>query len=293
MSPTKTAEPVEVLFGIWAQKGPRNHVLGGVVLWLKYCWCFCLHVNIAKRALTSAGGIDVSTLCADTGVACYNFDVHWPILMIIFLTELLLCSNWLTEFPSHHLHTTWGNINPGNCCIWGGTLESIYLLYWMWTVCCGLLLLLFIILITLLPRLSWKHTHPFNGPLSGTAWVSRYQKGKTNLDFTEARDSEWWWHQLGHMQVCTSLQTDNHSVFYRSGALPAAQPTASKHWRHQVVLENRPLNGCSSGSVIVVALLCTSGGRWRRPFQSVSHASSVEAAGAQGGVGRECLEPAL
>jgi len=35
-------------------------------------------------------------------------------------------------------------------------------------------------------------------------------KGKTNLDFTEARDSEWQWHQLGHMQVCTSLQTDNH-----------------------------------------------------------------------------------
>jgi len=41
--------------------------------------------------------------------------------------------------------------------------------------------------------------------------VSRYQKGKTNLDFTEARDSEWQWHQPGHMQVCTSLQTDNHA----------------------------------------------------------------------------------
>ena len=26
--------------------------------------------------------------------------------------------------------------------------------------------------------------------LSGTTRVSRYQKGKTNLDFTEARDSE-------------------------------------------------------------------------------------------------------
>jgi len=63
--------------------------------------------------------------------------------------------------------------------------------------------------------------------------VSRYQTGKTNLDFTEARDSEWQWHQLGHMPY-TSLQTDNHaiphnSVFYRPNALPAAQPTASKH----------------------------------------------------------------
>jgi len=55
------------------------------------------------------------------------------------------------------------------------------------------------------------HTHPFNSPFSGTTRVCRYQKGKTNLDFTEARDSEWKWHQLGRMQVCTSLQTDNHA----------------------------------------------------------------------------------
>jgi len=41
--------------------------------------------------------------------------------------------------------------------------------------------------------------------------VSRYQKSKTNLDFTEGRDSEWQCYQLGHMQVCTSLQTDNHA----------------------------------------------------------------------------------
>jgi len=64
--------------------------------------------------------------------------------------------------------------------------------------------------------------------------VSQYQKGKTNLDFTEAGDSEWQWHQLGRMQVCTSLQRDNHVgtpplSFYRPDALPVAQPTASKH----------------------------------------------------------------
>jgi len=56
-----------------------------------------------------------------------------------------------------------------------------------------------------------RPTHPFNGPYSGTTRVSQYQKVKTNLDFTEARDNEWKWHQLGHMQVCTSLQTDNHA----------------------------------------------------------------------------------
>jgi len=40
---------------------------------------------------------------------------------------------------------------------------------------------------------------------------STHQKGKTNLDFTEARNSEWQWHQLSHMQVCTLIQTDNHA----------------------------------------------------------------------------------
>jgi len=55
------------------------------------------------------------------------------------------------------------------------------------------------------------YIHPFNGSFSGTTQVSQCQKSKTNLDFTEARDSEWQWHQLDHMQVCTLLQTDNHS----------------------------------------------------------------------------------
>ena len=73
------------------------------------------------------------------------------------------------------------------------------------------------------------HTHTFNGPFSGTSWVSQYQKGETNLEFNEARDSEWQWHQLGHMQVCTSLQTDNHAstpplVFLQAG-WPSCRPT--------------------------------------------------------------------
>jgi len=34
----------------------------------------------------------------------------------------------------------------------------------------------------------------FNGPLSVTAQVSWYQEGKTNLDFSKSRDSEWLWH---------------------------------------------------------------------------------------------------
>ena len=114
------------------------------------------------------------------------------------------------------------------------------------------------------------HTYPFNGPLSWTTWVSQYQKDKTNLDFTEARDSEWQWHQLGCMQVCTSLQTDNHasthhSVFYRPDALPATQPTASKHWRdahHQPIgVKLCSATGCESctGDITDIIMdVCTS-----------------------------------
>jgi len=67
--------------------------------------------------------------------------------------------------------------------------------------------------------------------MTGTTRVSRHQKSKTNLDFTEARDSEWQWHQLGRMQVCTSLQTDNHASTLPFSSLqarcPSCRPTNS------------------------------------------------------------------
>ena len=75
------------------------------------------------------------------------------------------------------------------------------------------------------------HTHPFNGAFSGTTRVSQYQNGKTNRDFTGARDSEWQWRQLGHMQVCTSLQTDNHAstapLSFLQAGCPSCRPINS------------------------------------------------------------------
>jgi len=79
--------------------------------------------------------------------------------------------------------------------------------------------------------------------MSGTTRVSRYQKGKTrqvktNLDLLEqviVSSSGICW---AICKLCTSSQTttpaSHHSVFYRPDALPAAQPTASKHWRHLI-----------------------------------------------------------
>ena len=80
-------------------------------------------------------------------------------------------------------------------------------------------------------RSTTHYTRPFNGPLSWTTRVSWYQKCKTSQDFTEARDSEWQWHQLGRMQVCTSLQTDNHAstppLSFLQAGCPSCHPTNS------------------------------------------------------------------
>jgi len=72
---------------------------------------------------------------------------------------------------------------------------------------------------------------PPNQQCQSTEGTSQYQKGETNLDFTEARDSEWQWHQGRYMQVCTSLQTDNHAstpplTFLQAGC-PSCHPTNS------------------------------------------------------------------
>jgi len=92
--------------------------------------------------------------------------------------------------------------------------------------------------VTLRRLVAHTHTHPFNGPFF---WVSRYQKGKTNLDFTEARDREWQWHQLGRMHVCTSLQTDNHASIPPLSFLQAGCPSC--HPTNSVKALSAPLSG--------------------------------------------------
>jgi len=57
------------------------------------------------------------------------------------------------------------------------------------------------------------------------------------------RDCEWQWHQLGYVQVCTSLQADNHAnipqLRFLQAGCPSCRPTNSikalKAWSHRVV----------------------------------------------------------
>ena len=98
-------------------------------------------------------------------------------------------------------------------------------------------------------QLSWWHwvttttttLHPFNGLFSRTTWVSWCQKSKTSLDLSEARDDGIlecsgisWTICKQSAPRCRQMTTPTpHPLnFYRPDALPGAQPTVSKHWRH-------------------------------------------------------------
>jgi len=103
-----------------------------------------------------------------------------------------------------------------------------------------------------------RYTNPFNGPFSGTTQVSRYQKGKTNLDFTEATDSEWQRHQLGHMRVCTSLQTDNptpapHQSCFFTRRMPFLPPNQQGQSTEGIALARRMKDAISFDNIIMTS----------------------------------------
>ena len=70
-----------------------------------------------------------------------------------------------------------------------------------------------------------------------TTWVSRHQKGKTNLDLLEQEivsGSGIIWascKSAPHLRQIT-MPASHHSVFYMQDALPGTQATVSKHIQH-------------------------------------------------------------
>jgi len=87
------------------------------------------------------------------------------------------------------------------------------------------------------------HAHPFNGPLSRTIRVSRYQKRKPiwillKQETVSGSGICWAICKSAPRSRQITMPTPHHSVFYRPDALPAAQPTASKHWRQYTLKSN-------------------------------------------------------
>ena len=93
--------------------------------------------------------------------------------------------------------------------------------------------------------LFWPHTcaRAFNGLLSGTTRVGRYHN-VTNLDLLKQETvsgSGISWAVCKSAPHSRQITTPalHYSVFYRPDALPATQPTASKHWRHDNPAHNQ------------------------------------------------------
>ena len=126
----------------------------------------------------------------------------------IGIERLLLLSGWsglLTNIASWWSLTTTARCSSTNTWRHSSSRALIrglcqLLLRWLHYLSCWLRGRHRLSIATIWCTLSWTmhmhtHTYPFNGPFSGTTQVSQYQKGKTNLDFTEARDSEWHMHR--------------------------------------------------------------------------------------------------
>jgi len=96
---------------------------------------------------------------------------------------------------------------------------------------------------TLEHRVDWLLTtatttlRPFNGLFSKTTWVSRYQKGETSLDLSEASDGG----VLGRYGISWTIckqsaprsrhittPKPHHSILYKPDALLDAQRKVSK-----------------------------------------------------------------
>ena len=78
-------------------------------------------------------------------------------------------------------------------------------------------------------QLTYSHIHTFFQDYP--RWAST-RKVKPIWILLKKRQSEWQWHKLGYMQVCTSLQTDNHTstspLKFFTGRMPFLPPTQQR-----------------------------------------------------------------
>ena len=84
---------------------------------------------------------------------------------------------------------------------------------------------------------SATHIHPFNGPFLGLPGLVGTRKVKPiwilqKQETVSGSGISWAICKSAPRSRQITMPAPHHSVFYRPDALPAAQPTVSKHWRH-------------------------------------------------------------
>ena len=81
------------------------------------------------------------------------------------------------------------------------------------------------------------YIHPFNGPFPGLPRWAGTRKVKPiwillKQETVSGTGNSWAICKYAPRSRQTTTPAPHHSVFYSPDALPATQPTASKHWRH-------------------------------------------------------------
>ena len=152
-----------------------------------------------------------------TNIVTYHFLHHFITLSLIYCSTVLLL--WTAGI--HHT-AYWGPHSTGKYKTHQFILKALF------HRC---------VFSSINTRVTHTHT-PFYSPFSGTTRVSRYQKGKTNLDILLKQETvsgsgvSWAICKSAPSSRQITMPAPRHSVFYRPDALPATQPTASEHWRH-------------------------------------------------------------
>ena len=88
---------------------------------------------------------------------------------------------------------------------------------------------------------SYTHTHPFNGPFPGPPRWAGTRKVKPiwillKQETVSGSGINWAICKSAYHSRQITTPAPHHSVFYRLDALPATEPTVSKHWRHMTVI---------------------------------------------------------
>ena len=132
-------------------------------------------------------------------------DLYWVCLSVFSCTVLFVSISQVIGCEDHLRNDLY-------CVEWGVKLYSIH------------------------PSIGWNSL-PFPPRLGG--WASNTHTRLTALcpglpgwsGTRKVKFCEWRWHQLGHMQVCTSLQTDNHAstlpLSFLQARCPSCRPTNS------------------------------------------------------------------
>ena len=95
---------------------------------------------------------------------------------------------------------------------------------------------------------TYTHTHPFNGPFPGLPRWAGTRKVKPiwillkQETVSGSGSISWVICKSASRSKQITMPTPHYSLFYRPDALPAAQPTASKHWRHKIIKPVRANN---------------------------------------------------